>query len=306
MIAKISVITPSFQQSCFIERTVQSVLSQGISELEYIVCDGLSTDGSVDILKKYENSLYWVSEKDAGQADAINKGIKQSNGDIIAWINSDDIYYPGALKAIQQVFENYPNVDVVYGDADWIDENDKIICSFPAKPWQYELLKQDCYICQPATFFRRSLVDRYGLLDISLHYCMDYELWLRYGKEVSFYYLPKKLAGSRMYATNKTIGNRLHHHYEVVEMLKNKLGKVPENWLLSYSLVKTEEEHILLKSDPDNVASFMHSLIRNTLQEYGIRKQKPSFKTHTKMLLWRFFPKLAWFMKPNFNGSKIL
>jgi glycosyltransferase involved in cell wall biosynthesis len=238
---KITIITPSYNQGKFIQKTIDSVLSQGISNLEYLIFDGGSTDKTVDILKSYGNRIDWVSEKDKGQADAVNKGLLKANGDIIGWLNSDDIYYPDAFKNVLDVFNNHPQVDMIYGDADHIDEQDRFIEPYYTEEWDYERLKDVCFICQPAVFFRKSIVEKCGLLDSALQYCMDYEYWLRIGKNKPFYYLRKKLAGSRLYTENKTLGNRRAVHKEIISMMKTRLGMVPAKWIYNLAHVIAEE-----------------------------------------------------------------
>lgn len=290
---KFSVITPSFRQGRYIERTIQSVLSQNIDDMEYIVCDGGSDDETVEILKKYHEQISWVSEADNGQSDAVNKGISKTTGDIIAWINSDDIYYPGTFYTVKQIFESSPEIEIIYGDADWIDELDNIIYSYPTENWNYKRLVQTCYICQPAVFFRRSLIERFGNLDASLEYCMDYELWLRYGKYVDFYHVPKKMAGSRMYKNNKTIGKRLQAHEEINQMLKHKFGKVPDNWIMTFAFIKAEETTNLNKYDDDQVKK----LIWISLKEIMQLKKWVAPKIIIKIIFWWFFPNLSWFRR---------
>ncbi len=236
-----SVITPSYNQGPFIERTIQSVLAQTEVTFDYLVCDGGSSDQTVDILKQYSQHLRWVSEPDAGQSDAVNKGIRQTQGDIIAWLNSDDIYYPSALSRVQDIFETYPEVEVVYGHANHIDREDGFIEAYPTEPWDYERLKEVCFLCQPATFFRRRTVEQWGALDARLKFCMDYELWLRYGKYGRFFYLPELLAGSRFYQDTKTLGQRVAVHYEINDMMLKHFSRSPEKWVLAYASVWVED-----------------------------------------------------------------
>jgi glycosyltransferase involved in cell wall biosynthesis len=237
---KVSIITPSYQQGQFIERTLQSVASQTAPgfEIEHVVFDGGSTDNTVKILKHFSPAVHWQSKKDNGQTDAVNQGICATDGEIIGWLNSDDIYYPGAIARVVAYFTDHPEVDVVYGMADHIDRDDQAFESYPTEPWSYERLQETCFICQPALFFRRKVVEYYGLLDESLNYCMDYEYWLRLGRNgVRFAYIEEKLAGSRLYAENKTLGARVKVHKEINDMFKKQFGKVPDRWLINYAHV---------------------------------------------------------------------
>jgi len=208
---KISIITPSFNQANFIERTIQSVLSQNYPDLEYIVMDGGSTDGTIEILKKYEGRIIWKSEKDNGQSDAINKGLKVATGDIVAYLNSDDIYEPGALNKVAEFFQNNPDKKWVYGKCKIINENDqeirKPITTYKnllLKKYSYAKLLSENFISQPATFWKREIHFELGFFDENEHYCMDYEFWLRTGKKYPAGVIDAYLANFRYYATSKS------------------------------------------------------------------------------------------------------
>lgn len=234
---KVSVVTPSYNQGQFIERTLRSVASQCIPELEHVVFDGGSGDETTVILDRFGHGVRWVSERDRGQSDAVNKGIRATDGDIIGWLNSDDVYYPGALASVVNFFEAHPDVDVVYGMADHIDVNDVAFEPYPTEPWNPERLMDTCFICQPALFFRRRVVGAYGVLDESLQFCMDYEYWLRLARGgARFAFLPEKLAGSRLYSQNKTMSNPLVVHKEINDMFR-RYGPVPDAWLFNYAYV---------------------------------------------------------------------
>jgi glycosyltransferase involved in cell wall biosynthesis len=240
-----SIVTPSYNQGEFIERTLQSVFSQTVLPLEYFVFDGGSTDNSIQILKKYAQQIEWVSEKDNGQAHAVNKGLKKVTGDIIGWLNSDDVYYPDAFKCVRTFFEENPSVDVVYGKAYHIDKQDQIIEAYPTERWNVEHFKSFCFLSQPAVFFRRKVIEEQGLLNENLCYCMDYEYWLRLAmRGVSFAHIPLVLAGSRFYQETKTLNQRVAVHSEINTMLKKKLGRTPERWLCSYAHIFVETHGI--------------------------------------------------------------
>ena len=178
---KISIITPSYNQSCFLEQTIVSVIEQGYPNLEYFIVDGASTDGSVEIIKKYERQITgWVSEKDRGQTHAINKGFQQVSGEIVTWLNSDDYYLPGTLKRVAEIYwekhfnflagtvrlVNKEGLFMEDRNAVWPSVNERLYDSLP-------------YIGQPASFFRRSLLDQVGLLDETFDYAMDFDFWLK-------------------------------------------------------------------------------------------------------------------------------
>jgi len=236
LIPHITVITPSYNQGKFIERTIQSVLTQAIDGLEYLVIDGGSTDATVEILKQHADQFFWVSEPDRGHADAINKGVARSTAPIIGWLNSDDIYTPGALAVVVEFFATHPDVDVVYGDANHIDEHDAFIEKYPTEPWNWERLWETCFISQPAAFMRRSVIDRYGLIDGRAAPSIDYEFWIRLGKHgARFEYVPKLLAATRLHAEAQTVGSRIACHHANNRFLRAHLGQVPDRWLYNYA-----------------------------------------------------------------------
>jgi glycosyltransferase involved in cell wall biosynthesis len=230
----VSIVTPSYNQGKFIEETIQSVLEQEYKNIEYIVIDGGSTDNTVDILKKYGSKIQWISERDRGQSDAVNKGIKLAKGEIIGWLNSDDTYLPGALTKVVNFFKKYNQIDMVYGEGYHINELGEIIERYPTKPFDYNELAENCFICQPTAFFKAEAFNKAGLLNEELHYCMDYELWMRMAGNCQIAYLPEYLATSRLYPENKTLGKRREVYTEIIRNAKKNYGYVPYMWIYGY------------------------------------------------------------------------
>ena len=224
---KISVITPSFNQGEFLEATIQSVLSQNYPELEYIVVDGGSTDNTIDILKKYEDRLTWISEKDGGQSDAINKGIKMATGDIIAYICSDDLYLEGTLFEVFNFFNLNKSAMWVTGDYYIIDEHNNRIHSFVKLYKQilrifpnFFMLAFANFINQPSTFWRREVFEEIGLFDVSLNYVMDYDFFIRLMKKYPLYKINLPLSDFRIHKSSK--GGALYYDQfkEEIEVLQ--------------------------------------------------------------------------------------
>ncbi len=203
----VSIITPSFNQARYLEAAIQSVLSQDYPRLEYIVVDGSSTDGSVEIIKKYQSRLaWWVSEPDKGQTDALNKGFARAKGEILAWLNSDDTYEPGAVAAAVKFLQDHPEVGMVYGDTNYINEDGHVIGKFPAAQTNLRRLRQGyVHIPQQASFFRADLWREVGPLDPSFYFAMDYDLWVRLAARSQLKYVPQTWANFRLHTAGKTI-----------------------------------------------------------------------------------------------------
>lgn len=222
---KISIVTPSYNQGHYLEETIRSVLLQGYPNLEYIIIDGGSTDNSVEIIKRYEPWLtYWVNEKDNGQVDAINKGLKLATGDLIAFINSDDIYSPSELFQVADIFNANPNIDFLTGACIFFGNGVKIVRK-PKIPKQKltALISPDLFtpatgyfsILQPSTFWRKSVMDKIGFFDPAYHFCFDREYWLRaYFSDMNFYVTNTVFSYFRLHETSKTVSMQKKFYLE--------------------------------------------------------------------------------------------
>jgi hypothetical protein len=200
----VSIITPSYNQAKYLEQTIQSVLAQNYPSIEYILIDGASTDGSLEIIKKYADKLaYWTSEKDSGQAEAINKGFARASGEIVAWLNSDDYYLPGMIHAAVKTFEENPDAVFVYGNMLAVDEQGKTFNTLKYKQLTLEDLLCFQIIGQPAVFMRRSALQKTSGLDLSFHYLLDHLLWIQLAQYGKILHVDQTWSAARYHAEAK-------------------------------------------------------------------------------------------------------
>lgn len=228
---KISIITPSFNQVDFIERTIKSVVEQDYPNLEYIIKDAGSTDGSVDIIKDYAQRhpqiIKWISKKDKGQTDGINQGLRMATGEILAYLNSDDTLAPGVLKKVVDFFQKNPKTMWLTGKCRIVNEDDQEIRSwvtvyknFWLRWYRYQTLLILNYISQPATFWRREALEKVGYFDLHKHYAFDYDYWLRLGKKYPLGIIWQPLANFRVHQTSKGKTGFFEQFREDLEVVK--------------------------------------------------------------------------------------
>lgn len=231
----VSIVTPCLNSGRFIERTIESVLSQDYQNIEYIVMDGGSSDGTIEILERYRGRLDYVSAPDKGPTDAVNRGFQRSRGSIFAWINADDEYLPGAVSCAVRSLTSHPDADVVYGEGIWTDESGVELGRYPTiAPYRANMFEQECGICQPTAFMRREAFAEAGLLNVRRASCFDYDLWVRMARRHRFLAVPQVLAASRMHRDNITLKNRRRGFLENIDLLRREYGYVPVNWVYGY------------------------------------------------------------------------
>lgn len=225
----VSIITPSLNQACFLRRTIDSVLSQTYANLEYLVIDGGSTDGSIEILHSYGDRLRWLSERDTCQAAAINKGFARCDGQIRAFINSDDVLLPDAIRTIVELFESQPDADMIYGRAFYIDDQDRFLGLYPTKEFSHAELARDCFICQPAAFWRTEIAERIGPFNESLQNAIDYHYWLRMARMGGrIRHVPDILACARLHKNMGTLSRRYQCYQDIFQACLQETGRIEE------------------------------------------------------------------------------
>lgn len=237
----LSVVTPSYNQAPFLEETLRSVLAQGYPNLEYLVIDGGSTDGSVGIIERYAAHLAgWVSERDRGQSDAINKGFQRATGEIVAWINSDDTFCSGALHAQVGYLLERPDVDVVYGDCLYTDPAGRPVQTAYGRPFSQQELLRFTIPYQPTVFMRRAAMLRAGGLDPDYHYAMDSEYWLRlHATGARFAYNPRLIATYRLHASSKTMAGTAKMHADWERLIERYAPPAARAGLLADARLQT-------------------------------------------------------------------
>lgn len=291
-----SVVTPSYNQGRFIEETIRSVLLQGYPDLEYIVMDGGSTDGSIDLIRRYEPWLtHWASEPDRGQSHAINKGWTMATGEVVAYINTDDCYLPGAVAAAALEFCLRPGVAMVYGTASIVDEGGTELSTWEARPFDLKtMLVSGSIVPQPATFFSQAVVARLGYLNEQRHMIMDYELCTRIGMDHPTACLERTLARFRAHEQSKTW---LHFETTAHELMDFVLSLPPKadpgrdwNSIRKGTLSRVHFEWALQYLHHDHQGSrALQQLLRSIRLDPGFALRRPMLTAHiAKQVLLRY------------------
>jgi glycosyltransferase involved in cell wall biosynthesis len=254
----VSIVTPSYNQAGFLEATIRSVLEQDYADIEYILVDGGSTDGSLEIIKKYADRFaWWGSEKDRGHADALNKGFAHAHGQVFAWLNSDDTYYPGTVSEAVAALQAHPEAGMVYGDADLTDKGGRIIGRFASRQTDYRrLLRGSVHIPQATTFYRADLWRRLGTLDLSLFFSFDYDMWVRYAKVSRLEYLPRTWATFRLHEAGKSVSNDDLCYPDMLRVHRRETGHT-----LSWLWLRAKVRRLVYAWLPLRVRIFLRRLV---------------------------------------------
>jgi glycosyltransferase involved in cell wall biosynthesis len=299
---KISIITPSYNQGPFIEETIRSVICQDYPNIEYIIIDGGSKDGSVDIIRKYESQLsYWVSESDKGQTNAINKGLIQAKGEIIAYLNSDDLYTPDAIRTAADFFKTHPDIDMIYGDIIHIDQHSEFInLHKTGKILLENYLSCEVYLPQPTVFFRKRVIEKIGYFDDTLNLAMDLDYWITIFLYFQTEYIPDTLAKARIYPAAKSSAEKLKYLRERLYIL----DKTFSNEDLMKSYFKSDEKVKELKNKTYSTVHFFGGLeyLKNRQWNIALHHIMKGIKLYPRHFL---NPDLYWSIFVGILGKRI-
>jgi glycosyltransferase involved in cell wall biosynthesis len=248
--ALVTIVTPSFNQAPFLRAAIESVLSQEHPAVEYIVLDGGSSDGSIDILKEYDGRLAWASRPDRGQADALAKGFAQARGSILGWLNADDVLLPHALSEAAAYLAGHPDIALVYGNAVFIDAGGReLMPCRQVRPFDLRRLRYGSdYIVQPSAFFRRAAYEAVGGIDRDLHWSMDYDLWLKIADRYGVAHIPRVWSGYRMQDAGKTVTGGMARLAEVEALARRHgLGGLPADFRIEKAALHVKEARRALR-----------------------------------------------------------
>jgi glycosyltransferase involved in cell wall biosynthesis len=257
----VTIVTPSLNSGRFLEQTIQSVLEQDYPRIEYLVVDGGSTDETLAILGREKGRVRFISGSDWGPAHAISRGFELTKGSILAWLNADDYYLPGAVSAAVESLEADPEAGAVYSEARWVNETGKVLGRYPTvQPYDPAMWSQECSICQPTCFFRRSAYEAIGGLDISLKSVFDYDLWIRMARSYRFTSIPMCAAASRMHSENLSLSRRDVVFEESLQLLKRHYGYVPLNWIYGAMQYSRDRRDQFFRPLQPSLATFLACL----------------------------------------------
>jgi glycosyltransferase involved in cell wall biosynthesis len=258
----VTIVTPSYNMARFVSQTIESVLSQGYPRIEHVVLDAGSSDGTLEILDRYQRQgcLRYVVGKDKGPSDAVHRGFREARGEILAWLSADDTYLPDAVHTGVEYLLAHPDVDVAYGEGYWIDEEGACIGRYPTHPFDSKVLQRDCFICQPAAFIRASAYRRCGI-DPDVNQSFDYDLWIRMAKcGFRFGMIPKYIANSRLHRGAKTVYQREDVFRASMAILKRHYGYVPFVWVFGYAAYQRDGRDQVFERLKPSLAAYLSSL----------------------------------------------